>query len=518
MRRSDDQALPSAGQIGPVLSELLSVANIAALAPLTYGDGTAIFVRSVRDFWVYRAGSTATADAITVVAHASGTGRWERLCIAHPSWVQQAAWVITPSTGDDENEGGSGAPLRTAAELERRLCPSGTYGSLLSFTTITITESLPDTDSITLRLAINSPTNNAAALAVLGTIGAPHATGTLLTYTPLNRATHTLNKITASGITWASHVGRRITLTSGAFAGYHAVVVAATGGAGGTEAEISSWCQPQGSITSSTIHAVPTLNPAIAGTETFEISNLTSLGRRARISFKSSVGSLAAFGNCITFFKDVLVPGQNLANSSSAPFLECLEPSAVTIWNGCDIQGLCIGAGLHRFYGCHHGGGKLLGNATFGNVSRFVAGAVCRPDGAAVSMQINGPAACLDGDIVLHKCQLDVGGGSGQTDGFVSSVTLGNVCVRQATGSGILVRPRSFVRIQNGLYSGHNVWGNGNTTYGIEVKAGALVVYEATKPTVTGATNDTLIGGAVTAYAGVPVVTAANQAAIVLNA
>src|SRR5690242_19776786 len=97
MRRSDDQALPQASQIGPVLSELLSVANIAALAPLTYGDGTGIYVRTVRDYFVYRAASTATVDGITVAAHASGTGRWERLNIPHPSWAQQAAWYLNAS-------------------------------------------------------------------------------------------------------------------------------------------------------------------------------------------------------------------------------------------------------------------------------------------------------------------------------------------------------------------------------------------------------------------------------------
>lgn len=123
MRRSDDQAIPTTASLGPVLSSLLSVADIASLAPLTYGDGTSIYVRTVRDYWVYRAASTATVDSITAVAHASGTGRWERLNIPHPSWALQTVWEIDTTTpGNDESAGTSqGTALATFAELRRRL-------------------------------------------------------------------------------------------------------------------------------------------------------------------------------------------------------------------------------------------------------------------------------------------------------------------------------------------------------------------------------------------------------------
>lgn len=160
MRRSDDQSVPTAAGIGPVLSSLLSVATIADLAPLTYGDGTGIYVRSVRDYWVYRAGSTATVDAITVVAHSSGAGRWERLNIPHPSWSLQTVWEINSgNTGAlAEADGLTTGTAIPWAEMLRRHCGVGCHWvQSVGTVDINVNASMPAGDPMLLDLVTVKP-------------------------------------------------------------------------------------------------------------------------------------------------------------------------------------------------------------------------------------------------------------------------------------------------------------------------------------------------------------------------
>jgi hypothetical protein len=99
-------------------------ANIAALAAfdtVANPDVCIAFVETVWDFWAHDAASVAPVDGITVIA-ATGGGNWLRQGVAAQKWAD--AYIGTQeisSGGDDENTGLVGSPLRTAAEMQRRL-------------------------------------------------------------------------------------------------------------------------------------------------------------------------------------------------------------------------------------------------------------------------------------------------------------------------------------------------------------------------------------------------------------
>lgn len=102
------------------LSDLV-VANVAALTSVNAPDGTHLYVRTLRDSFVYRAGSTETVDNISIAAAFGGTGRWERLLEYHPSWARQDTWYIDPTVGADENDASISSPIASFAEVIRRL-------------------------------------------------------------------------------------------------------------------------------------------------------------------------------------------------------------------------------------------------------------------------------------------------------------------------------------------------------------------------------------------------------------
>jgi hypothetical protein len=94
------------------------------LSSLAFPASGAVICRvtdTVKDFFYLARSSTATADGITIVTALGGTGRWIRMIISDPSWWSATAWKISPSTGNDENVGDSGSPIKTRSEFYRRM-------------------------------------------------------------------------------------------------------------------------------------------------------------------------------------------------------------------------------------------------------------------------------------------------------------------------------------------------------------------------------------------------------------
>ena len=84
--------------------------------------GTQVFVRSVKDVFTLDTTSSATADNITVAAAvAVPGGRWIRQGIPHKTWKDQLTWYYNATSGSDENTGATGFPVKSFAEIIRRL-------------------------------------------------------------------------------------------------------------------------------------------------------------------------------------------------------------------------------------------------------------------------------------------------------------------------------------------------------------------------------------------------------------
>ena len=92
--------------------------------PGTFMTGTVpmIFVNSVKDYFVYSEETNyATEDNITNISSNTSSGFWYRLELRNPFWKKQTDWFIDFINGNDENSGSLSLPIKTHAELERRI-------------------------------------------------------------------------------------------------------------------------------------------------------------------------------------------------------------------------------------------------------------------------------------------------------------------------------------------------------------------------------------------------------------
>ncbi len=112
------------GPTGPAGPALLfaTIAALGAFANAGLSTGQPAFTDDVKDYWSYAPGSNLPIDGITVIAAASGaTNRWTRQGIPHQFWQLQATWFISSNGNDTASGDVIGSPIRTWAELSRRV-------------------------------------------------------------------------------------------------------------------------------------------------------------------------------------------------------------------------------------------------------------------------------------------------------------------------------------------------------------------------------------------------------------
>ncbi len=111
------------------------IADMAAIPTKAFSTSAVYVCRvlSVGDSYTFAAGSTLTADGLTVVDAEDGGGQWLRMGIQNQAWLAAPFWAIKEfadvngPAGNDENIGcgatadaAAAAPLATMAELQRR--------------------------------------------------------------------------------------------------------------------------------------------------------------------------------------------------------------------------------------------------------------------------------------------------------------------------------------------------------------------------------------------------------------
>jgi hypothetical protein len=122
-----------------------------------------------------------------------------------------------------------------------------------------------------------------------------------------------------------------------------------------------------------------------------------------------------------------------------------------------------------------------------------------------------GASVTLDSGTFSYGAPIIVIGWLGITQYLNGSFTGVSAGVVDSYGAGIVVEPGGLVHAR------YPLWGSGNAGPGIQVRAGGTVVYE-TKPTITGAGGDTIVGGSPFTYALIPQFVAANGASLVAYA
>lgn len=122
-----------------------TAAALAAVDASTWNEGSQIYLATVRATFILTASTQSALSLVRVAALNKAGFQWIREDLATGRWASQFAWTINGTTGNDENVGDAGNPLKTWAELGRRLNGNVYIGSAQNVT-VTVAASTPADD------------------------------------------------------------------------------------------------------------------------------------------------------------------------------------------------------------------------------------------------------------------------------------------------------------------------------------------------------------------------------------
>lgn len=461
------------------------VANAAALALATGGDGAHRYVLSFRDFFVAsNRSSPRTADGIEVVAHVSGGNwRWERLCVAHPSWLVETTWEIDSASGNDENDGRtSGTAIRTWNELMRRCAVGGVWDAgSRGATTVTVTlrgNGHVIVGSVHVRNGLKFIITGNRTVATTGITASAKA--------DLTRASNTFASVTSSW-TVASEVGRLVRDVTNSR--YSWVFVDAGGGA----AVIPPWCTLNEVGTPSVTNGNSTVGASL---ETYTLPTIVS----PQLFVSGTAGSTSSFTL------------QNVELLSTSGTARLFASNAQPFYQNVKINGnVRFGFGTHILHNCW-----LAGDAAYAidaaayvrivsgvSTVAWVGSAASRPQ---CTIELRNDVLFGAAMTVPYACRLRV------LDAWFRNVT---TCITVSQGSSV-----SF-----GGSAAGSLNGSGATT-AIALNAGCDMTFTTSTAfnisttnlvTVAGATTARAFDDATGAYTAARTISAANLVAAVAS-
>lgn len=203
------------------------VQNVAELLTVDSSDlldGTEIYVKTLKDWFVLDKSSTLTTEGLNI-ENALGGGQWIRKLKPSQFWARQSNFYLDPLNGDDENTGLTAQlALATVAEFKRRVL-SRVHETNSARYEITC-HVLNDVDE-DIAIECNWTTSFAISQLVTfdGYLGAvTAATGTISAVTAANPATNQEYTITAP-LTWSSYIGKICVIASGPRMGTRFIVL-----------------------------------------------------------------------------------------------------------------------------------------------------------------------------------------------------------------------------------------------------------------------------------------------------
>ena len=189
----------------------ITAATAAALTGIDdtlFNDGTIAFVVTYGDYFSLDINDTTTPASDEVVVSFNGK-RWLRLNIPSIRWSLVPAWEIDFAAGNDQNSGAPGFPLKTRAELSRRLGRNPTQQNT------TVTYLSDHTAPIQLNALVGS-TFRFWEIGQATTV----LSGTITNFANAVPGMNLHDAFNDTGVaSWAPYLGKRIKLTSGANSG-----------------------------------------------------------------------------------------------------------------------------------------------------------------------------------------------------------------------------------------------------------------------------------------------------------
>lgn len=424
--------------------------------PIDPGDDGKIPIATSGDFTYL--GGTVNGDTLI---WDGALGSWVTSGRAGPS----IEWFVNSDTGSDTADGITiSTPLLTLKELGQRI--NNTVIS--NNTTITLTGTFAEI------FALNVTIESDTKLQIIGNVTV-EATGSVTTWTAYDGSNDTAGELSDSGQTFTGLENKRIRFTGGMSSGAICWIL---------KVDDATTIIPSRPYLIEEDGEADFIDP----TDTYNIETLTTVLNHI---------SIINLGPGTVEVKDIIIDRQDYSSmvisSSGATFAFGLINGGVIFTNCQFTSGVGHSVFTQSFIG--------FINCNFANLELF------------------------NGYYTFNFCSFN-GGGLNNTGGTLSllkSVHI-NSAVNHMSGhclvtdQGFIQSNASYLTIGAGATyeSSSTLWATGATTrpYGITVLSNGSLIYK-TLPTLSGAVEDTKIGGTDTAYASIPFINSSNNAKIV---
>lgn len=446
--------LPPAASIATIVA--LTATQIAGLV-----TGTAIWVDTLSDYFVWQADSTITADSITVVnptANGVNPGRFLRDSVVSTRWLNQVDFYVDETNGNDEYDGtlathttGFIGPVKTYDEIVRRL------GNVIRPIIAQTIHQVGNYAGIATLVIENAAPGR---ITIQGELPAASFTGTLSAVTNLNAGTSTPTDATSTWVP-ATELNRIVKNTTKSTWSWIAKDLT------GNKARVSPWTTVDlvnggGSVTIG--------NAAIGDSVSSYV--LPTLGSLNIVLLTGAVGTVGT--------SPVIINQLDLTGTSGTSRIFGLG-TQICVQN-CKISGTLRSGGLVLFNNCCKtaAGGTFVGNdgPTAINLNSGL-----MANGFTVTR--NSMCSILS-QTLFQNAQITVG--------ILCRLVVVDGCWCDTTNP-ILLGARSILEVQA------TMWGTGNTGAGVVMQRCSTVdLGIGITPTLTGA-NDFTFAGATQAYA-----------------
>lgn len=410
----------------------------------------------------------------------------------------KAAWYIDPVDGDDAAAGDVATPLKTIREWASRV---GQQPISVALMTVHLVDSgdWPEDDG--LRVRLNIPLGN--VVRIVGTSETLFS-GTLTGAVAIDHATNVAGTVTNSSLgangfgtgVAGSRVGykRRFRITGGnGDARTGAIAWGVKDPATAKTIRTSAW-----SITDSYEVVTP------ASGDTYVIERMTTLPEIVLDVFGNGDVNAASSLELI----DIAMPENFSGSSTLINATIRAESGAQVVFKNCAPWHMSCSGGLVAFYNCH-----IDFSSVFAGFASLYVGT-----GSGLINVYPGAFVILDLDYIRSYGASDYDGQGRLAQVYAGGfLFIGTAAVFDSNAEGLLIDVGGTVLMES-LWAGvHALYGSGNATYGVRVKPGGKLVYDATLPTVTGTTAATIVGGTQKAYNALPFFNSTNGAMIAVN-
>ncbi len=466
-------------------------AEIRAIDPDRRVSGMVVTDLATGFLWQFRSESTASAGS-TVLVPESGTGRWEQVGSPSASLVAVSTWYVSTSGDDGASGTTSSTPIKTFAELAKRLSSAhypvlpGAASTAISAIQLIVVNllsmSYPSTDP--LRLRVSLPANT--LLAFVGSTSTI-ASGTFSAITAQNPATNQATQGTDATKTWTTYLKKRVRNTTvGANLDQVAWVAKDLGS---NVARLSRPCNAvmpapanalSGSAPPDRLFQTTVTEGAFSSGDTYVIEDITTLylGDIDIGSTFQGSATLPVIGFAHISFQQ---EGNNAAASIRLP-----SGAVIPNFKGCSFAAAALASAVNQANNfencCFAGTGAGGGAVNCVRASMFIRGGLA-----------TGQVSCRPGSFLSIDNDFMIQGVSGNGVSVIGGTTIMvKACVFDATSAGISQgNSTSNAGGYSDLQIGTRLWGSGNATFGLEQGAGCKCRYNTGAAiTITGTSGD----------------------------